>query len=638
MDLEQQLGAALAPCRPAPALRAAVLARIAPTTRPASAVRRGGRHTILFGTVLAIAAAAGMLIIQLQEKQPMVAVIPPAQSASTALIEPVAGAADTLRADTDKSEAGEPRILAARPSQTFTVQVLPLGLAGDDPVALTALNEFYATAVKELAAVPGLVLLETGDAAATADYRIRFNGGIDETAALPARAREMGQAQPVTAATRTWRMQLTVESRRAPVRTSHDVDAAPGTRTLTMVDGQAVASASGQADAVHLDIIPSNLLQRMEVVTGGSSSTYGSGAMSGEVNLVLDRRLEGVDLDVDYGVNEAGVRMYQAGAVDLQQPDGYRLVYAQTVLGSPTRDLAGLATTEIERLRMAVFPVDAALSARLRARVLDASQSYDRRLAALQLLAGQEDGTANPETIRGALALLGAATDAPARAMVWRLLRGKPHPAMLRPLLDMLGTARDAALRLEILTTLAAGYKDSPAALAALKSSAADDPDALVRNVALRGISGDAAWREYAATIIGDARLTPAERFAPLAYLYDAEQGQDVRNLLDEQTLQALVTVLPPLLEDARHRSGANMLLGELHTVNNPLVANIVLASLDHGVETYSTRSILVDLLGRYRDDPRARQRLEELAAGDADQKVRALAGALLRMPTTQGR
>jgi outer membrane receptor protein involved in Fe transport len=79
-----------------------------------------------------------------------------------------------------------------------------------------------------------------------------------------------------------------------------------GSRTLTLVDGRRMPSTSSQAEVVDLNIIPSNLLQRMDVVTGGASATYGSGAMAGVVNLVLNNRMTGVNVDMDYGVNEAG--------------------------------------------------------------------------------------------------------------------------------------------------------------------------------------------------------------------------------------------------------------------------------------------------------------------------------------------
>jgi hypothetical protein len=84
------------------------------------------------------------------------------------------------------------------------------------------------------------------------------------------------------------------------------MDPAFGSRTLTLVDGRRVVSTSNQADVVDMNVIPSNLVERMDVVTGGASATYGSGAMAGVVNLVLNRRLDGIRLDMDYGVSEEG--------------------------------------------------------------------------------------------------------------------------------------------------------------------------------------------------------------------------------------------------------------------------------------------------------------------------------------------
>src|SRR5690606_3170554 len=72
------------------------------------------------------------------------------------------------------------------------------------------------------------------------------------------------------------------------------MDPAFGSRTLTLVDGRRTVSSSSQADVVDMNSIPSNLLQRMDVVTGGASATYGSGAVAGVVNLVLDNRRTGI--------------------------------------------------------------------------------------------------------------------------------------------------------------------------------------------------------------------------------------------------------------------------------------------------------------------------------------------------------
>jgi len=78
-----------------------------------------------------------------------------------------------------------------------------------------------------------------------------------------------------------------------------------GSRTLTLIDGRRHVPTS-QGDSVDLNIIPTILMQRMDVVTGGASAAYGSGAISGVNNVILDKRLEGLKLDLDYGISDEG--------------------------------------------------------------------------------------------------------------------------------------------------------------------------------------------------------------------------------------------------------------------------------------------------------------------------------------------
>ncbi len=78
-----------------------------------------------------------------------------------------------------------------------------------------------------------------------------------------------------------------------------------GTRTLTLVDSRRFIPTT-QGDSVDLNFIPSILIARTEVVTGGASAAYGSGAVSGVVNILLDRTLDGVKLDLDYGTTGEG--------------------------------------------------------------------------------------------------------------------------------------------------------------------------------------------------------------------------------------------------------------------------------------------------------------------------------------------
>jgi iron complex outermembrane recepter protein len=73
-----------------------------------------------------------------------------------------------------------------------------------------------------------------------------------------------------------------------------------GTRTLTLLDTRRVVPNS-EGSAVDLTLIPSMLVERMEVVTGGASAAYGSDAIAGVVNVILNKNLEGFRAQVDFG-------------------------------------------------------------------------------------------------------------------------------------------------------------------------------------------------------------------------------------------------------------------------------------------------------------------------------------------------
>lgn len=75
-----------------------------------------------------------------------------------------------------------------------------------------------------------------------------------------------------------------------------------GSRTLTLVDSRRHVP-TNQGDGVDLNFIPSLLVSRMEVVNGGASATYGSGAVGGITNILLDNTLTGFKFQADYGTN-----------------------------------------------------------------------------------------------------------------------------------------------------------------------------------------------------------------------------------------------------------------------------------------------------------------------------------------------
>lgn len=76
-------------------------------------------------------------------------------------------------------------------------------------------------------------------------------------------------------------------------------------RTLVLVDGHRYVSAFGNG-VVDLNSIPSSLVKRVDIVTGGASAVYGSDAMAGVVNFILDDEFEGIEVEASYQASEKG--------------------------------------------------------------------------------------------------------------------------------------------------------------------------------------------------------------------------------------------------------------------------------------------------------------------------------------------
>jgi iron complex outermembrane recepter protein len=77
-------------------------------------------------------------------------------------------------------------------------------------------------------------------------------------------------------------------------------------RTLVLQNGRRVVSGIGGSSAVDLNVIPTELIERIEVLTGGASALYGSEAMAGVVNFVLKRDYNGLAARAQAGLTAAG--------------------------------------------------------------------------------------------------------------------------------------------------------------------------------------------------------------------------------------------------------------------------------------------------------------------------------------------
>jgi len=67
-------------------------------------------------------------------------------------------------------------------------------------------------------------------------------------------------------------------------------------RTLTLIDGKRVGTMNG----VDANMIPTSLIKRVDVLTGGASAVYGSDAVAGVVNFIMDDDFEGIQLNGNY--------------------------------------------------------------------------------------------------------------------------------------------------------------------------------------------------------------------------------------------------------------------------------------------------------------------------------------------------
>ncbi len=77
-------------------------------------------------------------------------------------------------------------------------------------------------------------------------------------------------------------------------------------RTLVLVNGHRMTPATKASSAIDLNAIPAGLIERVEVVTGGASATYGSDAMAGVVNFIMKDHFNGLQISGQSGITEVG--------------------------------------------------------------------------------------------------------------------------------------------------------------------------------------------------------------------------------------------------------------------------------------------------------------------------------------------
>lgn len=75
-------------------------------------------------------------------------------------------------------------------------------------------------------------------------------------------------------------------------------------RTLVLVDGKRLPFGSPFSSAANVDLVPSQLVERVDVITSGASAVYGSDAVAGVVNFITKKDFEGFQVDVQGGLSQ----------------------------------------------------------------------------------------------------------------------------------------------------------------------------------------------------------------------------------------------------------------------------------------------------------------------------------------------
>jgi iron complex outermembrane recepter protein len=95
-------------------------------------------------------------------------------------------------------------------------------------------------------------------------------------------------------------------------------------RTLVLLDGRRVAPSS-RLGATDISILPQTLIERVDVVTGGASAAYGSDAVAGVVNFMLNTKFNGLQFSADGGITSRGDNSNGGGSVAFGFPLGERV-------------------------------------------------------------------------------------------------------------------------------------------------------------------------------------------------------------------------------------------------------------------------------------------------------------------------
>ncbi|MEQ3651642.1 TonB-dependent receptor [Hyphomonas sp.] len=165
--------------------------------------------------------------------------------------------------------------------------------ADEDVIAVTEAGGEEEASVQQTIVVTGSLIPQSGNLVETSPVTSLGSADFDVRGVV--RAEDMINSLP-----QAFGAQGSNLANGATGTSSVDLRGLGATRTLTLLNGRRLPYGSLNTAAPDINFIPSALVKKVDILTGGASATYGSDAVAGVVNFVLDTEFEGVRLEGNY--------------------------------------------------------------------------------------------------------------------------------------------------------------------------------------------------------------------------------------------------------------------------------------------------------------------------------------------------
>jgi|TARA_R110001583_G_scaffold112612_1_gene262009 outer membrane receptor protein involved in Fe transport len=165
--------------------------------------------------------------------------------------------------------------------------------ADEDVIAVTEAGGEEEASVQQTIVVTGSLIPQSGNLVETSPVTSLSSADFDVRGVV--RAEDMINSLP-----QAFGAQGSNLANGATGTSSVDLRGLGATRTLTLLNGRRLPYGSLNTAAPDINFIPSALVKKVDILTGGASATYGSDAVSGVVNFMLDTDFEGVRIEGNY--------------------------------------------------------------------------------------------------------------------------------------------------------------------------------------------------------------------------------------------------------------------------------------------------------------------------------------------------